>query len=474
MKNQSLAIALLGLTAPLFSATSLAQQSDAEIINKLQSHYQFVTDLNKLAIDYHATRPTQFQSDHFDSPALIKSRFYYEFDKQANAFTFHDQHIYPGNYIFDNKMVSQQGLTVLYDVNGFTMGKQLEILDYSMADYLADLSEDIDFFSAHELLTNINQQPVTIEQDGEGVALSYKDADGEAFTYRFSLSPVQLLSIRDHANKETTEFGQYRQQGKLTFAHDIKQYRGGKLRRTITLNTIQPIEHIEQQNLEIPQGYGPFIDTQEIPLQWVNIAEDLFLINYVAGDRHVLVKRDEDGLTVFGAPVSNQVSKEVMALIQQKLPTQKVHSVYITHPHSDHIRGLSFYADQGIQVIADQYSIAALKAYPSFKGKAANWRFMPIHHKQTIKGVTYYLPKNSHSHGQSFAYFSQSQIIYQGDFLEIPFDNSLPSHMADTEREFIEFLYSEKLPYKRIVGHHRNNDMQPSIVNAYYQLHHGS
>ncbi|WDD97613.1 hypothetical protein [Thalassomonas actiniarum] len=107
--------------------------------------------------------------------------------------------------------------------------------------------------------------------------------------------------------------------------------------------------------------------------------------------------------------MSSKVSEKVTALIHKHLPGQTIHAVYITHAHSD---------------------------------------------------------------GQSFVYFPDNEIIYQGDFLEISFDNSLPTHMADVEKEFIEFLHQEKLPYQRIIGHHKNNNMTPDVVNAYYSAHH--
>lgn len=46
-------------------------------------------------------------------------------------------------------------------------------------------------------------------------------------------------------------------------------------------------------------------------------------------------------------------------------------------------------------------------------------------------------------------------------------------NMADVEKEFIEFLKSEKIVYNRIVAHYRNNNISPEIVGAYYQAHHG-
>ncbi|WP_448564633.1 hypothetical protein [Thalassotalea ganghwensis] len=77
--------------------------------------------------------------------------------------------------------------------------------------------------------------------------------------------------------------------------------------------------------------------------------------------------------------------------------------------------------------------------------------------------------ESSHTKEQSLAYFEKSQIIYEGDFLEVPRDNTITRHMAQVEKEFIEFIRSEDLAIKRIIGHHRNNNISPKVMNAFYQ-----
>lgn len=461
----------------LSSSVTAASLSEEQALTRLQQHYDEAKKLTKVSLSLEGKRPTLFQSDDYRKPATITSYYHYQYDLLAEQFYFHDQHIYPGNFIFDKKIVHKQDLSILYDVNGFTMGKQLEKLDYNLDEFVGDTSSELSLLAAAKFLSNmdLNKTKVLIKEHSVELETYQGSSKSEekVETYEFSLSPIRLVSITQHKRKEKTVYTEVVRDNGFSYASEITRYRNGQLRQSLKVTHFSELENIDASHLEIPQGYGPFVDTSDTPLEWVNLTKDLYLINYVAGDRHVLVKESKDGLTIFGAPASSEVSEAVHALIQEQLPDKPIQSVYITHAHSDHMRGLAYYADKGIKVIADKYAIAAIKIYPSFAKSAKSWAFIEIHHKEVLDGVTFYRPNNSHSKGQTFAYFPAHQIIYQGDFLEIPFDNSIPSHMADVEKEFIDFIRQEKIPYQRIVGHHRNNNMRPDVVNLYYETHHG-
>ncbi|WP_171044297.1 MBL fold metallo-hydrolase [Pseudoalteromonas citrea] len=448
--------------------------SDAHtVISKLKHHYAFAQNLDKLAISYTSQSETRFQSNDFRTPFTIHSRYDMQLDTTKQQFFFHDQHVFPGNYIFDEKIVHQQGETILYDVNGFTKGKQLRFIEYSLQDLKEDMSIEIDFLAAYAFLHDGTEKTAQFNHANNWVELTQRDDEEEQITYRFTLNPINLSSISYKNSASSTVFSTPQHSHNFTYASAVQHFNNTTLQETVHVTRVAPITHIPPELLEVPQGYGPFIDDQEKNLQWVQIAPKIYLINYVAGNRHVLVQENPEGLTVFGAPSSRDVSEQVIALIQKKLPQKPISQVYITHGHSDHMGGLAAYGERGITLVVDSHSIAAIKAYQKFSQYAANWRFKTLTHGQTLNGVKYYLPENSHAHGQSFAYFIDSQIIYQGDFLEIPFDNTLPTHMADVEKEFIEFLKSEKIVYNRIVAHHRNNNISPEVVDAYYQAHHG-
>ena len=458
---------------PLLTALpATAQPDQAGITTMLTQHYAFAGRLGKLSVSYRGERQTTYQSDDFRQPYTIHSRYEYQYDTSERQFYFHDQHVYPGNFIFNKKMVHRQGKTTLYDVNGFTMGKQLEVLDYSLDEFRAELAEDIDFLAAHRFLSNGSQTTTSVDPNGRWVEITKTDTLDGRVTARFALAPVRLSAITYHDTNRQTTFSQPVEIDGLRYAGTVQHFRHNKLKQKIVISDLRQLPKIDPALLAVPEGYGPLVEAPPQPLQWQQLAKDLYLISFVAGDRHVMVKADATGLTAFGAPVSPEVSRDVVALINKHLPGQRIHSVYITHPHSDHLRGLAYYANMGITIVADAYSLEAIKAYPAFAGDVTGWRFQAISHRQRLNGATYYVPDNSHSLGQSFVLFDDAQILYQGDFLEIPADNSLPTHMADVEKEFIDFLRQEKISYRRIVGHHRNNNITPDIVDAYYAAHH--
>jgi len=461
---------ITGLLLLISPAAFAFEPQEQTVLNQLKSHYEYVEDLNKISVNYIGERQTRFQSNNYLNPYIIKSRYQSEYDLEAKEFYFEDHHVYPGNYIFDNSIIHKDGKTILYDRNGFTKGKQLRYLDYSFSEFKQDLTEDIDILAAHDLFQFVTKENTSIEVNANEVKLTL-NSDGTSI-YHFSLSPIQLTSITYPEEKREIQYSNQVNQMGINYASTVKHFKNDKLKNNKSILDLKKISGIKQGKLQIPDGYGPFIDDSDKALQWIKLATDLYLINYVSGDRHVLVKKDNIGLTVFGAPSSDKVSKQVVQFINKNIPKQRIHSVYITHAHSDHMRGLNYYANSGVSIIADQYTISAIKAFPKFSETINEWKFKTIQHKQSLNNAIYYVPKNSHSDGQSFVYFPASKIIYQGDFLEIPFDNSLPTHMADVEKEFIDFLRVEKINYSRIVGHHRNNNMTPKVVNAYYRSHH--
>jgi hypothetical protein len=152
----------------------------------------------------------------------------------------------------------------------------------------------------------------------------------------------------------------------------------------------------------------------------------------------------------------------------KQFPQKKITSVYVTHPYSDHIAGLTAYAKLGAEIRADAYSIEAIKAYPRFKEDLETFKFQMIANDELIDGVRFYVLENFRAKRQSFAYFESSGIIYQSDFLEVAFDNTIPNILPSYTKTFIDFIRRKQLKIERIVGHHRNNDISIDVINKLY------
>lgn len=139
-----------------------------------------------------------------------------------------------------------------------------------------------------------------------------------------------------------------------------------------------------------------------------------------------------------------------------------------THPHGDQIEGLKVFVDQGIEILADEYSISAIKAYPSFADDITRFKFRTIEHEQIIDGAHFYVLENMHSKRQSFVYLKDSGIIFQSDFLDIPYDNTIAKVIPSYTKTFIDFVRSKQFKVNRIVAFNRNNNISVEVMNKTY------
>ncbi len=289
-------------------------------------------------------------------------------------------------------------------------------------------------------------------------------------TYTFTNAPIQLVSMHRSTDNEKFTYSDYVNRGNLRYASLVKrQNLTTKRIGVFEIAQVRRITNLTPEDMVLPVGYGPFIEDTDRTLKLTEIADDLYLIANEGASRNMLAKFNPEGIMVFGAPIDDQLSEETIAVIRARFPNIPITSVYVTHPHSDHIGGLTAYAKRGIPILTDTYSIEAIKAYPEFQQDIDQFTFQAIHHRDTINGVEFHLLENSHAKGQSFAYFPAASVLYEGDFLEIPYDNSTANHMPEVSKGFIEYLYSNEIPVKRIVGHHRNNNISAETMNALYK-----
>jgi glyoxylase-like metal-dependent hydrolase (beta-lactamase superfamily II) len=462
-------LVMSSLYANVLQAHNNKDLTEQSIVESIRSHYEFSKPLNKFSISYEELKPIAFQSYHYKKPDLIKSTYLFDFDIEKKQFYVNEQSYYPGGFIFDNVYFSEKLHTLYYDINGFEQGKQVLKFDAQMNDFKESMIGVADFLVVDKLLEEVSTKKikVTFKKNNQAI-IQVPQKDNMFVRYIFNTHPIELKSVYFSKKNATFTYNDFVKSNGITYASKVDYLVKNVLNKQFIINNVKPINKIEKSKLLLPSGYGPIINEEDKPLEFIKIAKDLYLINHVSGDRHVLVKENHDGLMVFGAPISDKTSNKVISFINKNIPEKTIKSVYITHAHSDHMRGLTAYAKKNITILADEYSIEAIKAYPKFKGEIAQFKFQTIVNKQLINGVRFYIPKNSHSKGQSFAYFEQSEIIYEGDFLEVPFDNTVATHMSQVEKEFVEFVRKEKLKIKRIVGHHRNNNITLSHMNRYY------
>ncbi len=110
----------------------------------------------------------------------------------------------------------------------------------------------------------------------------------------------------------------------------------------------------------------------------VELAKDIYLVRNVnndklgTGDYNVLVVRFEDFLLVGEAPVSNDVSLKVLALLNQEFDGLEVKYLVQSHHHQDHIGGIREYIARQVSLVVPKDSKALYQRVSS-----ADWSRHP-------------------------------------------------------------------------------------------------
>ncbi|MFC6980093.1 hypothetical protein [Microbulbifer taiwanensis] len=332
---------------------------------------------------------------------------------------------------------------------------------------------NIDFLAIRPLLDEANiKSNITLRQDRKSATttLTHKNANDHIVDYEFDNSTLQLLKINNKTRQAIFIYDDYQTTRGLTFARSVnKYYNGAKEPAYISFNDkFEIIEEVDAAKLQLPQGYGPEVKPGDGVLVAKEIAQDLYVITDSGGWRNSLFKVNGDEIMVFGAAGYPELSTKTIKLIGEQFPTKKISAIHVTHAQEADIAGLTVYAEHGIEMLADEYSIAAIKAYPDFANDIHRFKFRTIEHEQVIDGASFYVLESMHAKRQSFVYFEDSGIIFQADFLNIAFDNTVPKLIPNYTRTFIDFIRSKKLKFNRIVGNYKNNNISVEVVNKTY------
>ena len=441
------------------------------VIKKIKQRYAQSMTIEKMAMKFDETFNIATQSYDFRNPVpTIKTRFS-ELDFTNRFYTEDDKITWPGGFVFHLRDFQNAQHSYLYDVNGVVNGKRVKNLGLKSFDDIASRSNNIvDFLAVKNFLkpSNIIDYKMEIKSRNNQVVFTLKDLD-DIKVYHFSMVDALLMSVQD--KESTWHYSQRKMTKGIAFSSHVDRLRTVGTKREYDIEFIKPIVGVTKAKQRLPQGYDIFIPTKNkknTALFSQQIANNIFLVTSELAERNILFKVSGNSISVFGAPLRDKFSNEVIDIIKQKFPMKKIDYVYVTHAHNDHIGGLQAYVNIGAKVLADAYTIDAIKHYKRFSNSIHKFEFKEIKPNELFKGIRFYLPKNSHSKGQSFAYFEAEKLIYEGDFLEIPFDNTIATYLSDVERQFIEFINKQEIDYNRIVGHHRNNNISPSVVKAYY------
>jgi hypothetical protein len=456
---------------PLISSAAEAES----FIDKLKMHYQNAPKLRVFSLNYHYLGASPYQGWDYQLPERYMALRMVEIDLVKKHFVENDIHHFPDGMTFNRVQFQNDKESLFYDKNGLTLGKRIikQSMD-SFEEIKGHIFMNVDFLAVKPLLEENNiADSIKLRQSklSDDITLTHSISDDNVIDYVFNASSLRLLSINNKSQQKIYIYDDYQTTRGITFARSItKYYDGAKTPSFIhRIDQLNIIGEIEATRFKVPEEFGPIIPESDSTLVAKEIAPNLYLVNDVAAWRNSLFKVNGDEITIFGAAVNVELAEKTIKLIREQFPNKSISAVYVTHPHSDHIDGLPAYAKQGISILADAYSIAAIKAYPPFAEDISTFNFQSIEHNQMIDDAQFYVLESTHAKRQSFVHFKDSDIIYQADFLDAAFDNTVAKIVPNYTKTFIDFVRNKQLKFNRIVGHHRNNNISPKLMNKTYK-----
>ena len=459
----------------LLSANAWAGETK-DFVNKLKTHYEKTRSIKAFSLNYHFLNKQYRDYDYWDyqAPDRVMSVRMVEVDLVKKHFYDNDILYAPGGQILDRVQFQNDTHSYFYEKNGNFLGKRYfnEGMD-NFDRFMSYNIVNIDFLAVSPLLEEANiEANITLRQNPQSntTILTHKNADDSIIDYEFNNDPLKLVSLNNKSRKAIYTYDDYQTTRGITFARIVnKYYDGAKVPAYISFNDkFEIIEEVDASKLKLPQGYGPEIKPGDGVLVSKEIAKGLYLVTDSAAWRNSLFKVNENDIIVFGGAGYPQLATKTIELIQTHFPNKPISAIHVTHAQSSDISGLAVFAEQGIEILADEYSIAAIKDFPDFSNDIDKFKFRPIKDEQTINGARFYVLESMHSKRQSFVYFEESGIIFQADFLQIAFDNTIPKIIPNYTRAFIDFLRSKQLSFNRIVSNYQNNNISVEVVNKTY------
>lgn len=468
--------ALLSLAAFITMAPSASATAVEDYMTKLKTHYQKTLSIQAFALNQHFTNKRYRDLYYWDhqTPNVYMSVRSAEVDLARRHFYDNDILYYAGGRLYDRVKLQNDTESFFYERSATVYGKA--ILRESMDTFdisIGYMVMNIDFLAIRPLLEETNiKGNITLLQGGKSgtTTLRHKTSDEHIVDYEFKNNPLQLASINHGPLDGIFVYDDYQTTRGVTYARSVNSYYNGATEPTyIKFNDhFEVIERVEPARLKVPEGYGPILTRGDGILVAKEIAKDLYLVTDSSEVINSLLKVNGDKIAVFGAGVYTRGAEQTIKLVQEQFPNKKITSIYVTHSHGHQISGLKAFADQGVEILADENTIAAIKAYPRFAEDIASFKFRKIEHEQSIDGAHFYVLENMHSKRQGFVHFKDSGIIFQSHFLHIPRDNTIAKVIPSYTRTFIDFVRNKELKINRIVGNYRNNNITVEVMNQTY------
>jgi len=463
------------ITLFTFAAPKVLASEAQTFVTKLKAYHQKTLTINAFSLSHHYLNKQYRSFDYWDhqTPNRSMAQRTVEIDLVSKHFYDNDIYYTSGGMLLDRAHFENDTHSFAYELNGNYLGKQVINQGKGQFYRMGYILRNISFLAVRPLFEeNDIKNNMTLKHNKKSATsiLIHKTADDNVATYEFSNTSLQLVSLNDKLKGTRFVYDDYQTTRGLTYARIVSQHVDGAIEPSYVIynDQFEVIEQVEPNKLEVPQGFDSEVVRGDGILTSQKIAKDLYLVTDSSAWRNSLFKVNGSEITVFGASGYSELAKKTIKLINEQFPNKKIASVYVTHPHGREISGLNVFAEQGIEILADKYSIEAIKAFPKFAKDIATFKFRTIENEQVINGAHFYVLDNLHSKQQSFVYFKDSELIFQSHFLHIPFDNTIAKVIPSYTRAFIEFVRNKQLRFNRIVGNHLNNNISVEVMNKTY------
>jgi glyoxylase-like metal-dependent hydrolase (beta-lactamase superfamily II) len=417
----------------------------------------------------------KWQNYSFTNPKPTNDEAYREIDFINKRLYFKTVSRYGGGYLFEFVTVGSDSTIYNYDVNGSRNGKKIakgnkKVLESNLQSQSAFLP----FYNLKALLELNDSLSSRNETTGPVVTRQLKN--GTKWDYYFSAKHYQLIRTTNFQPGQVidTWYKDYTQLKDIWYPKKIEVFINKELLTKDEVLSVKTDEAFNESLLSLPKGY--FIaETTPAEMKVSQIKKDIYLIENVQG-RNILFVALKDGILVTEAPLSSDVTKNIINLIKKTVPDKPIRYVHISHFHNDHTHGIRAYVHEGASIVMTLATATALMevindSTGKYNDELSKSRREPKfelfeEHKTITDGnhtIAFYSVKSKHAQGMSFLRLPNEKIIYQGDLYTLPDDHTI-TPAIETTRDFNQFLIKKGLTFERMIGHHGSNFITQQIL----------
>jgi glyoxylase-like metal-dependent hydrolase (beta-lactamase superfamily II) len=389
---------------------------------------------------------------------------------------------FPGGYVFHFANAVKDTVAYSYDIDGTRGGKVYNTATRAVAETrMKVIGNHIAYFKVLELFQSPDSLVLYPARDTARYTVieRFNPQKVSIGHYYFSRQTglLEKVTSRQGTQELALQYSGYGMKNGMLHNREVTLMLNGRnnYEEKIVINRINFV--FDDATLAIPAGYTP--NKPVPPSQPLLIGKDIYLVERLAGDRNVLFVNMDSFIVVIEAPVSADLSKQVIAKIREVVPNKPIKYVFTTHYHSDHTGGLRQYVHEGAQLImaapAQAYVKDVLAAeQPDDLGKSGrkSAEFITVKGKYVLEDqhhrIEFYEVQNTHADGMALAYFPHEKLIYQGDLLSVPLDGTLP-YAIQVTKDMQRFLTDKKLVFERMIGHHGHHGITNAMLGQILQ-----